>query len=160
MADNNTALMSIDAQQYIMRKATEAPEDIYATIKAAEEWLKELKELARNTLDAKMPTNVTTYDFDTALNVINVTRNRGKFKPNVVHETLTRLKIDTSSITYEKPKQYGCKPEAFDILTAYLREGVLTKTQYDSMFEEGNFTVKVKPKSHLTIAVNRLESGE
>lgn len=156
----NTSLMSITAQQYIMRKATEAPEDIYATIKQAEEWLKELKELARVNLEKKVPENVLNHSFDTPENYINLTRNRGKFKPNVVHETLTRLKIDTSKITFEKPVQYGTKPEAFDLLSAYLRDGILTQSQFDSFFEEGNFTVKVKPKSALAIAVNRMDNGE
>ena len=160
MADNNTALMSIDAQQYIMRKATEAPEDIYAVIKQAEDWLEELKGIARKGLNAKVPENVSTFDFDTPLNIINLKRNRGNFKPEVVHETLTRLKIPTDKITFQKPVQYGCKPEAFDILEAYLREGVLTKAQFDSFFEKGKFVVTVKPKSAMAIAVNRMDSGE
>lgn len=152
MADS---LMSVTAQQYIMRKATEAPEDIYATIKQAEDWLEELKELARKNLNKKVPEGVTTFSFDTPENYINLTRNRGKFKPNVVHEVLTKLKIDTSNITFEKPKQYGTKPEAFNLLEAYLRQGVLTQAQFDSFFEAGNFSVKVQPKSALAIAINR-----
>lgn len=154
------ALMSIDAQKYIMRRATEAPEDIYATIKAAEDWLTELKELARQNLNKKVPEGALKHSFDTPENYINVTRNRGKFKPNVVHETLTKLNIPTDKITFEKPKQYGIKPDGFDILSAYLREGVLTQAQFDSFFEEGNFTVKVQPKSALAIAVNRMDNGE
>lgn len=157
MADS---LMSITAQQYIMRKATEAPEDIYATIKQAEEWLKELKELARKNLDAKVPEGVLKHSFDTTENYVNLTRNRGKFKPEVVHETLTRLKIDTSNITVERPKQYSMTKGAYDLLSTYLREGILTKAQFDSFFEEGNFTVTVTPKSALAIAVNRMDNGE
>ena len=153
------ALMSITAQQYIMQKATEAPEEIYATIKAAEDWLEELKDIARKGLNSRIPENVTTYDFNTATHIINVTRNRGKFKPEVVHDTLSRLKIDTNKITYEKPRQYGCTPEAYDILSAYLQQNIITKSQYDSMFEKGNFTVKVKPKSNLAIAINS-QNGE
>ena len=153
------ALMSVSAQQYIMKKATEAPEDIYATIKAAEDWLEELKDIARKALNAKIPPNTTTYDFDTPNNTINVTRNRGKFKPEVVHEMLTRLKIDTAKITYEKPKQYGTTPEAFDLLSVYLHNKVITQAQFDSCFEKGNFTVKVKPKSNLAIALNQ-SNGE
>lgn len=160
MSDSNTALMSVSAQQYIMKKATEAPEDIYATIKAAEDWLEELKNIARKGLNARIPDGAVSHDFDTALNTINVTRSRGNFKPAVVHETLTRLKIPTDKITFEKPTQYGCKPEAFDILEAYQREGVITKAQFDLFFEAGKFVVKVKPKSNLTVAVNRMESGE
>lgn len=160
METPNTALMSVDAQQYIMKKAVECPEDIYAVIKAAEDWLDELKEVARKSLNAKIPKEATSHDFDTPLNIINVSRNRGNFKPAVVHETLVRLKIPTENVTYVKPVQYGCKPEAFDILTAYLREKVLTQQQYDSFFEQGKFVVKVKPKSNMAIALNRMDSGE
>lgn len=162
MADEKqpSALMSIDAQQYIMKKAVEEPESIYATIKAAETWLEELKEIARKNLKAKMPEGSTKHDFNTPENVINIKCNRGKFKPNVVHETLTKLKIPTDTITFEKPKQYGVKPEAFDILSQYLQDKIITQAQFDSFFEAGNFTVTVHPKSNMAIAVNRMESGE
>lgn len=160
MADNNTALMSIDAQQRVMRMATEAPEDIYAVIKAAEDWVDELKEIARENLNKKFPKEETSHDFDTPLNIINVTRNRGNFKPEMVHEILTKLKIPTENVTYVKPVQYGCKPEAFDILSAYLKQNILTQAQFDSMFEKGKFVVKVKPKSNMAIALNRMDSGE
>ncbi len=148
------ALMSVSAQQFIMQKAIEAPEDIYAVIKAAEDWLKELKDIARENLNKRIPEEQTVHDFNTPTHIINVTRNRGKFKPEVVHATLTTLKIDTNKITYEKPTQYGCTKEAYDILESYLKQNILTKQQFDSFFEEANFTVKVKPKSNLTVALN------
>ncbi len=121
---------------------------------------KELKDLARKNINKKIPEGVTQQQFETATDVVNVKRNRGNFKPEVVHETLTRLKIDTANITFEKPRQFGTKPEAFDILEAYLRDKIITQAQFDSFFEEEKFVVTVKPKSNMALALTRIGEGE
>ncbi len=150
----NTGLMTLDVKQALMRKAVEAPEEIYAGIKEVEDWLKELKKIARLKLNEKVPEGVKSHSFSTPSNYINVTQNRGKFKPDFVHELLTKLKIPTDNITALKPASYSVKAGAFEILEQYCKDGILTQAQFDSMFEEGNFTVKVKPKSDLSIALN------
>lgn len=159
MADQPSALLTLDVKQALMRKAVEAPEEIYAGIKEVEDWIKELKKLARDKLNSQVPEGAKKHDIDTPNNIINITQNRGKFKPDVVHATLTALKIPTDNITALKPAAYGVKDGAYEILEQYLKDKILTQAQFDSMFEEGNFTVKVKPKSNLAIALNS-QNGE
>lgn len=151
---DETSLMPLDVKKHLMKKAIDNPEEIYATIKEAEDWLKELKNIARKSLNSKVPEEAKTHDIDTPNNIIHITRNRGKFKPDTVHALLVALKIPTDNIVGIKPITYAVKAGAFEVLEQYLKDGILTKAQFDTMFEEGNFTVKVKPKSDLTIALN------
>lgn len=149
-----TSLMPVSVKQLLMQKAVDAPEEVYAGIKEVEDWLKEVKNIARLALNKQVPENAKTHSIDTPKHYINITRNRGKFKPSVVHKLLTELKIPTDNMTALKPAEYGMKAGAFEVLEQYLKDGILTQMQFDLMFEEGNFTVKVKPKSDLSIALN------
>ena len=159
MANEPSSLLPLSMQQELMRRAVECPEDIYAKIKQAEDWLEELKKMARDRIILKVPVGVKSFDIDTPENYIHVTANRGKFKPNKVHEVLASLKIDDSQICALEPAEYGMKAGAFDILEAYLRDNIITQAQFDSMFAKGNHTVTVKPKSNLAIALNA-QNGE
>lgn len=152
-----SSLIPVTTASWLAGQVHTNPESVYDIIKKAEEWIKELKETARQAIIKRMPVGAKSLDLETDGYVVNCKKNSGKAKPAAIREMLMLSGLDPKKVVYPLPVEYDILPNGKETLAFMLAEKVLTQEQYDSCFTASNHTVSIKAKSSKTIDLNTYE---
>lgn len=147
MADTKNdalALIPQDAAQAIAQLVYEKPEAVYDELARTEKWLKDIKGKARQAIIKRMGVQ-TKFVIETDRYDVHATRHRPSILTTVVRNVLTAKGVDPALVVFKTVK-YDPLPNAHDTLLNMLRSNIITKDEYDSMFDEAKIVVTTKPK--------------
>jgi hypothetical protein len=148
--DSNSIISTSKASQ-LAELCINNPESIYDQIVRAEKWIKELKDIARDSIIARMPETAITNDIETNNYTVHTNKNKAKLKPEVIHKALMAIGLDPYLVVYKLPVEHDALPNARDTLEIMRKSGVIPQSVYDTFFAEPGYTVTIKPKNAKTI---------
>lgn len=142
MGDNNKSIIPVDVASSIANLAQSNPEQVYDKLKKAEDWIKEIKGIARNSIISKM-NGGKRLDIDAGDYKITATAAKPKIKIKVCQQVLAKIGVDKALVMYPVT-EFEPLPNAHDTLAKMLEAKLMTQQEYDSMFDEPIVTVKTK----------------
>jgi len=155
--DKPTSIVPTSIAAQLAALATTAPEAIYDQLAKAEKWLKEIKETARQTIINRMA-GADRLTLETDNYAIHAVKNKAKLNVERIHAILVEKGITVNTILF-KTVVFEPLPTARDSIEILLKSKLITKEEYDTMFDKAITTVSVKAKSAKSTALN-LTDGE
>lgn len=139
------SLVPLEAAQRIANLAHTNPELVYKQIKQAEDWLEEMKQIARKSVISRM-NGEKKIEIDADTYKITATASKPKIKVKVLMATLAAKQIDKALLVYPLPIEYDLLPNCHELLKKMFETKMFTQAEYDSFFEVPSVTVKVVDK--------------
>lgn len=152
-----SSLVPVTTASWLAERVNTNPESVYDMIRKAEDWVKELKETARQSIIKRMVDDKT-LELAGDGYVVSCKKQSGNIRPEAIRVLFITLGLDHKIIVYPVTV-YEVLPNAKITLQMMIDQKVITQAQYDVCFDKPKHVVSVKAKSMKSIDGNTYEEG-